>query len=205
MPSNVTLLQPAFIENHRRGLSRTMERLAMTVATALAILAASPAAGGAEKRGQDLLRDPQQHGMAALYAQWPGIAANYVTAMMRYRTAAEHEGMAPQTYPFILVDRPPFGGPWTWTAANGSLARRTRDGAFHLSLADGLGNWFAEINCHDAGWPAISCDDMVDRVARAPNPSRLIIDGVEFDRKLPSSEVPEPAVGDGSGPEVGPE
>ncbi|MGF7006679.1 hypothetical protein [Aminobacter sp. BE322] len=125
--------------------------------------------------------------MAALYGRWPRIAADYVTTMMRYRTAAEYEGLEPQSYPFILVDRPPYGGPWTWTAANGSHIRRLRDGSLRISLTDRLGNWFVEIFCTDAGWPVFSCSDGVDRIAAAPDPGVLMVDGLEFSRKLPAN------------------
>lgn len=164
-----------------------MDRLATMVVAIVAALAAGAPAEGAEHRGRSLLVSPGQHGVAALYGRWPRIAADYVTTMMRYRTAAEYEGLEPQSYPFILVDRPPYGGPWTWTAANGSHIRRLRDGSLRISLTDRLGNWFVEIFCTDAGWPVFSCSDGVDRIAAAPDPGVLMVDGLEFSRKLPAN------------------
>lgn len=166
------------------------QRLATLVATIIVILAASSAARGEATHGRQLLTDPHQHGLAALYAPWPAIAANYATAMMRYRNAAEYEGLPQQVYPFILLARPPLGGPWTWTAANGSHVRRLRDGALRISMTNQLGNWFVDILCTDTGWPVFSCDDGIERVAAAPAPQLFIIDGVEFSRALPAATNP---------------
>ena len=163
------------------------------VSTIIAVAAVSTAASGAERRGGTLLMQTQQNGMAALYARWPGAAASYPTAMTRYRYATERENLPPRTYPFILLEKPPFGGPWTWTAENGSHVRRLADGAMHLSLTDRLGNWFSEIDCRDAGWPVFACNDGVERVAEAPRPDLLVIDGVEFARVLPVTAPPAEA------------
>lgn len=163
-----------------------MERLSTVVLVIIATFAATIAAQGAENRGRSLLRDPHQQGVAALYADRPVVAADYVTAMMRYRTAAQHENLPPRVYPFFMVERPPFGGPWTWTAANGSHVRRLHDGTLQLSLTDQLGNWFVEVLCYDAGWPVFSCTDGIDRTGAAPDARRLVIDGVDFRRKLPA-------------------
>ncbi|WP_318763577.1 hypothetical protein [Aminobacter niigataensis] len=179
---------------------RMTQRLATLVATLVVALAASPAARAEAMRGRSLLGDPHQHGLAALYARWPAIAADYATAMMRYRGAAAHEDLPPSVYPFVLFTRPPLGGPWTWTAPNGSHARRLRDGALRISLTDRLGNWFVEILCTDAGWPVYSCSDGVERVAEAPEPRLLVIDGVEFSRLLPAPDGP-PAQGSPPGEE----
>lgn len=165
-----------------------MGRLAQLLAISLVTLAATPTMAGANASGRSLMVDARQHGLAALYAQWPTIAADYVTAMMRYRTAAEIERLPPRLYPFVMFDRPPLGGPWTWTAANGSHARRLQNGRLHLSLTDRLGNWFSEIDCLDAGWPVFVCSDGVKRVAAAPAPQLLVVDGVEFSRSLPAGK-----------------
>lgn len=166
------------------------QRLATLVATIFVILAALPAARGEAGHGRTLLRDTHQHSLAILYQRWPNIAADYVTAMMRYRNAAEYEDLPQKVYPFILFSRPPLGGPWTWTAANGSHVRRLRDGALRISMTDQLGNWFVDILCTDTGWPRFSCSDGVERVAAAPDPHLLVIDGVEFSRALPPSTEP---------------
>lgn len=162
------------------------------VATIVAVTAVSTAASGEERRGRVLLNTPRQQGITALYARWPGAAISYPTAMTRYRHAVERENLPPRTYPFVLTAQPPYGGPWTWTALNGSHVRRMADGAMHLSLTELLGNWFVEIDCRDAGWPIFSCNDGIERIAAAPRPETLVIDGVEFSRVLPS-EPPAPA------------
>ena len=174
--------------HHVRG-SRKMGRLAQALAISLVALAAWPTMAGASGSGHALLVDTRQHGLAALYARWPAIAADYVTAMMRYRTAAEIERLPSQLYPFVMFDRPPLGGPWTWTAANGSHARRLQNGRLHLSLTGHLGNWFAEIDCLDAGWPVFACSDGIERVAAAPAPQLLVVDGLEFSRVLPAGKL----------------
>ncbi len=162
------------------------------VCAIIAVAAVSTAASGAERRGGLLLTQPQQNGMTALYARWPGAAMSYPTAMTRYRYAVERENLPPRTYPFIMSAKPPFGGPWTWTAQNGSHARRMADGAMHLSLTNLLANWFVEIDCRDAGWPVFACADGIERIAEAPTPELLVIDGVEFSRVLPTaSQLPE--------------
>lgn len=160
------------------------------VATIVAVATVSTAASGSERRGHVLLSAPRQQGMATLYARWPAAAINYPTAMTRYRYAVEREKLPPHTYPFILAAQPPYGGPWTWTAPNGSHVRRMANGAMHLSLTDLLSNWFLEIDCRDAGWPVFSCDDGIERIAAAPRPETLVIDGVEFSRILPSDLLP---------------
>lgn len=175
------------------GVSRIGRlRCSVVWAGALAFfLQLQPAASGTENRAHHELGDPQQRGLAQLYGPWPMIAADYVTAMMRYHNAATQESLPPRIYPFVLRDRPPFGGPWTWTAANGSHARRLSDGSLHLSLTHQLGNWFVEISCLDAGWPVFSCSDGIERVASAPDPRLLVIDGIEFSRALPARTSPE--------------
>lgn len=160
-------------------------RIAMLLA-AIAAVAVATAAHAAENRARQLLVDPHLHGVGMLYARWPSIAADYTTAMMRYRLAAEYEDLPPRTYPFVMFSRPPLGGPWTWTATNGSHARRLKDGALRISLTDQLGNWFVEILCADSGWPVFTCSDGVQRIAAAPEPHLLVIDGVEFVRSLPA-------------------
>lgn len=166
------------------------QRLAALVATIFVILAASPAVWGEASRGRTLLTDPHQHSLATLYQRWPGIAADYATAMMRYRNAAEYEDLPPKVYPFIMLSGRPLGGPWTWTAANGSHVRRLRDGGLRISMTDQLGNWFVDILCTDSGWPVFSCSDGIERVAAAPIPQVLIIDGIEFSRALPPPTEP---------------
>ncbi|WP_395449705.1 hypothetical protein ACHMW7_07775 [Aminobacter sp. UC22_36] len=171
-------------------MSRRLAVLLAAIPIAAMAMAAPGAAPGADNRGRQLLVDPHPHGIGVLYAHWPVIAADYTTAMMRYRMASEYEDLPPKTYPFVMFTRPPLGGPWTWTAANGSHARRLRDGALRISLTDQLGNWFVEILCADTGWPVFSCSDGVQRIAAAPEPRLLVIDGVEFARILPAQPSP---------------
>lgn len=163
-----------------------MRRLAQALAMSIAAFAASPTMAGTSASGRSLLLDPHQQGLAALYARSPAVAADYVTAMMRYRTAADIEQLPPQLYPFIMLGGPPLGGPWTWTAANGSHVRRLDNGQLHLSLTSRLGNFFAEIDCLNASWPLFVCSDGIKRVAAAPAPQLLVIDGMAFARILPA-------------------
>ncbi|PWK64921.1 hypothetical protein [Aminobacter sp. AP02] len=177
------------------------QRLATLVAIIVVSLAASPAAGVEASRGRTLLTDPHQHNLATLYQRWPNTAADYVTAMMRYRDAAEYEELPPKVYPFIMSYGRPLGGPWTWTAPNGSHVRRLRDGSLRISMTDQLGNWFVDILCTDTGWPVFSCSDGIERVAAAPIPQVLVIDGVEFSRTLPPPTEPWPTPQDGEAAE----
>ncbi|MCV0395639.1 MAG: hypothetical protein K5872_05220 [Rhizobiaceae bacterium] len=130
------------------------------------------------------IMDRNANGLAALYGGDPALVTAYATAMRHCRTAGQQE----LTCPFFATSRPPAFRPWTWTARDGSVLTRVRQGVFRMALAAHAGDWFYHVDCADDGWPMFSCTDGRKRKMSTPDLSTVHFGGVEFRRELPPSE-----------------
>jgi hypothetical protein len=128
--------------------------------------------------------------MATLHADQRAVVA-YVAAMRRYQTAAGQTNPERYASSFLSTDRPMASAPWTWTASDGDTVRRMENGAFRVFLGNYLGNWFTEFDCAILEWPIFRCSDGKERKMSAPDPTTMILDGVEYRRFLPT--YPDPS------------
>lgn len=164
-----------------------MERFALA-AVLLAVLSAAPAQQAAAElsRRDFTMIDGQTRGMGKLYASYPRIVRDYVAAMDDYRALRLYRNSAGFAYPLIAPsDAATAARSWTWTASNGSAVRRLKSGGFRLTVGEYFGNWFAEVDCRDVGWPVFSCGDGRQRKMSSPDLTILTFDGVEYVRAQP--------------------
>ncbi|HTV71486.1 MAG TPA: hypothetical protein VMF90_23390 [Rhizobiaceae bacterium] len=129
--------------------------------------------------------------MAALYADTPETVANYAAAQVRYRIAAE-QGMVSGGAPLITGN--PYFVPWLWATPDGATIRKKQNGAFVITSAQLLGNWYSDTECYASGWPTFFCTDQKERLMSAPDAATIIFDDVEYKRAVPEFE-PAPGAG----------
>lgn len=127
--------------------------------------------------------------MATLHADQRAVVA-YVAAMRRYQAAAGQSNPEHYASSFLPTDRPMASAPWTWTASDGDTVRRMENGAFRVFLGNYFGNWFTELDCAILEWPMFHCSDGKKRKMSAPDPTTMILDGVEYRRFLPTYQGP---------------
>lgn len=118
--------------------------------------------------------------MAALYAAQPSALVDYVAAMRR--NAAQSVGGSQPENPFHPQGQPGAREPWTWTAANGDMVVRLREGVFVIRHGDYVANWFTDLECSILEWPAFQCADGQTLTMSAPNPDTVIFGGIEYRR-----------------------
>lgn len=118
--------------------------------------------------------------MALLYSARPAVLIDYVAAMRRYEAAAGRDEH-PEN-PFQEPGELRAREPWTWTAANGDVVRRLREGVFVVWSGNYLGNWFTDVECTILEWPAFLCTNGQTWKMSAPDPDTMIFDDVEYKR-----------------------
>ena len=168
-----------------------MRRLALA---AMLLLLALPQAGaqGLGQRWATLFLArllPGHSSIDRLYAGREAIIAQYTVAMRRYKAAGERSAGQRMAIAFQPRDQLPALEPYTWIAANGDMVRRTGSGVFALAVGNPLGNWFTDITCEVTLWPTLICSDNRERKISAPDLATVVVDGVEFKRPYPLTQV----------------
>ena len=124
--------------------------------------------------------------VANLYPRQREVMVAYVAAMRRYEAAAGNTKTERIARAFRPRDQPFVGEPWTWIASNGDLVRREEIGTFGVFRGNYPTNWFTKFDCSILEWPMFLCSDGRTRKMSAPDPTTMILDGVEYKRFAPA-------------------